>query len=247
MLASLALDRPAAAAGCRGGSVPSTTAVGAGGRPRPSAVPSRASWKTIRPPGATCACQRRQSSAQPPSLWSPSTKTRSTGAAPAVGGVLAALEVPDDLDVRAAAVAARATARRVAQAVAAAPGRSASGLVAERVDQVQLGAPGQRVDHRDRRRALVDADLRPLAATSRASSTSSAGLGRRRAWSAARIRPLPRASARRRGSSFRRPRREVSQALRRARSGVAGPRQRLDEVLELARRPALVQRRRSGS
>src|SRR4051795_2897713 len=132
--------------------VRSTTAVGPG-RPRPSALPSRASWNTTRAPGETGGGPRAPASAQPPPLWvhAPPVPRAARLAvvavdehevhrlAPGRRGVLAALDVPDHADVRAPPGGA---AHRAAGGPGGRGGAGAQrvGMVPERVDQVQVGA-----------------------------------------------------------------------------------------------------------
>ena len=115
---SAAIDQPAGGPpGPR--SRRSTTAVGPG-RPRPPGRPSRASWKSTWPPGATRSCQSSQSRWTPASAWSPSMKSRSIG--PALQrGATSWLKATCQTTRGPSWRAARATTRRLARSVAPQP------------------------------------------------------------------------------------------------------------------------------
>ena len=93
---------------------------------------------------------------------------------------------------------ARDDAARVAHSVAPQPARQRSGVVAERVDQVQLGAGLEHVAEHDGRRALVDADLDDAPARRAAARAQHARVLASECIVRGGISPCPTASARRR-------------------------------------------------
>ena len=133
--------------------------------PRSRAVNRAASARRER----RCGPRRSQTDATAPSpARSPARcgrrrRTRGRPAASSAGGVLAALDVP--LHARRARTGGGARDDAPGGALGRGPaGTQRAGLVAERVDQMQRRVGTERVQHDERRRALVDADLHDLLA-----------------------------------------------------------------------------------